>query len=294
MALDPTAAGGQPTLDPHPSLVLHEQVLDRISAMRPMQASVARLATAVADSESTIDEIEGIIRSDPSLAATLLREANSAASAPVSEITTIGAAVTRLGLARVLAVAVGSMVGPAVQQPLPVYQLAAGRLWEHSIISSYLAEAIYRMGTPAAGPETVTAALLHHVGLVVLNEFLDPGVFEAAQESNMGADGAERELIDVDHAEVGAALLETWGLPHSITDPVRYHHRPLECWTRAADVVCVASGLANEMIYGAEEPPWDTSVVDAALVRLDVTREAVTQATRSLLAQAGLTAGMTS
>ncbi len=270
-------------------LLFHGRLLDRAAAMRPMQATVCRLAAVMVDPDCSIEDVAKELRLDPPLVAALLKEAYSAASAPVAGISSIQAAATRLGLARVLAVAAGSMVGPTAQRSLEAYQLGPGGLWDHSILSSYVAEAIYGMGRDGIGPEVVASALLHHMGKIILNDILEPSQFHSAIMVNGSSDAAERELIDVDHAEMGAVLLEMWNLPASITEPIRFHHAPDRTEWPAAHVVNIASIIGRELggIARPGGPDMDDLLLDASLEALSLEREAVVHVTTSLLVLAG-------
>jgi HD-like signal output (HDOD) protein len=68
-------------------------------------------------------------------------------------------------------------------------------------------------------------------------------------------DEAERRVLGIDHAEVGAVLLESWGLPADIVEAVRYHHRPddFEGDPLGVDLVHIADILSMESGIGAGE-----------------------------------------
>ncbi len=280
-------------MDQARQLLFHGQLLDLAAAMRPMPIAVSGLSALMADPDCSIDDVAEELRSDPNLVAAVLREANSAASAPVAGISSIQAAVTRVGLARVLAIAAGSMLGPAAQCPLEAYQLGPGGLWDHSVISSYVAEAIYKMGRDGIGPEVVAAALLHDIGMIILDGVLEPSHFRSAMMINLTSDAAERELVDVDHAEMGAVLLEMWNLPASITHPIRFHHTPDLAGLPGAHVINIASIIADELgrasklhELGIVDPMLDTS-----LEALGLDRDSVVDGAVKLIVQAGRARG---
>jgi HD-like signal output (HDOD) protein len=65
---------------------------------------------------------------------------------------------------------------------------------------------------------------------------------------------AEQKVLGIDHAEVGARLLEHWNLPEHLVDVVRWHHRPEDFpgdEPRAANVVHVANVLCLMAGVGA-------------------------------------------
>lgn len=64
-----------------------------------------------------------------------------------------------------------------------------------------------------------TVALLHDIGKVVMGNFIDldpQPILDRAYNDRVPFEVAEREILGIDHAEVGAYLLETWNLPEEL------------------------------------------------------------------------------
>lgn len=233
----------------HPvSLALHHHLLDLADQIRPLPATIGHLATAIGNEDVRLEEVVAVLRDDPSLVAGLLRESNSAASSPAVAISTVESAVTRLGYARVLALATTLAMGGEKHEALPGYGLEAEDLWDHSVGTSYVAEAIVRCATISVAPEVVTAALLHDIGQIVLSKVLDPRHLAQARHEHVLITTAERELVEVDHAELGALLLDLWAVPATIVEAVRYHHEPTLAEGPMAHVVCAADHLAHVLL----------------------------------------------
>jgi hypothetical protein len=105
-----------------------------------------------------------------------------------------------------------------------------------------------------------TAALTHDIGKVVLGSFpeIDAyGIIALALRDRISFEEAERTILGIDHAEVGAFLAEHWGLPGSIVDAVRLHHQPelslehplIVNLVHVADVVClIVYDVLNELL----------------------------------------------
>jgi HD-like signal output (HDOD) protein len=62
---------------------------------------------------------------------------------------------------------------------------------------------------------------------------------------------AHDRRVDGDHAEIGAHLLDLWGLPHSLVEAVAFHHRPSAAPCPAFDAVA-AIHIADALVTGAE------------------------------------------
>jgi putative nucleotidyltransferase with HDIG domain len=258
--------------------------------MRPLPTSVTRLAAVVGDDDPSIAAVAEVLRQDPALVAAVLREANSAASAARDEIATIEAATTRLGMARVLAVAVMSSVADELGSSLPPYGAAAGVLYRHSVAASHVAEVVRAQATIALGAEVVTAALLHDLGTVVLAEVIERPALDAARLHHGELTSAERELADLDHAEIGALLAQTWRLPDPVVQAIAGHHRPSTFDEPLAAAVLLADAISHDLL-GASlgwREEVDEVEVGLATERLGVDYGAVTDRSETRLRLFGL------
>lgn len=267
-------------------LVTHDNILTVAEALPPLPSSVVKLAAVIANTNSEIDDVVATLREDPGLVTSVLSEANSAASASATEITTIEAALVRLGFARVLALSCNKTIGPQAVRALQAYRLPTGALWRHSVIASYVAETIFRALRGAVGPDVVTSTLLHDIGRVVLNNSLDRDQL-AMISRHIAVEDAERELLGVDHAEVGGALLDMWGLPQVIVRAVADHHRPANRRDNPATVVSFASHLANDIQPGPVAFRESATVTELATA-LDLDPEKIIEASRIALERAGV------
>ena len=264
-------------------------VLELAEAIRPMPASVGRLAAVVSDEFGQLSDVAAVVREDPMLVTNLLTEANSAASSPLSKITTVEAAVTRLGLARVMAVASLAVFGPDARKALDAYRMPAGALIEHAVRSSYVAEAAYGMLSGELDASVVTAALLHDLGMLALDMVLDRDQVEEAMAEGVVITTVERELVKVDHAELGALMLETWALPACLITAVRHHHEPFSVSDPATHVVAVADLLTHERYpTGAVDGDSRGDVLASLLDRLWLDRAELVRRSDRMMERAGL------
>jgi HD-like signal output (HDOD) protein len=67
----------------------------------------------------------------------------------------------------------------------------------------------------------------------------------------------ERERSGVTHAEIGAYLLDLWGLPHGVVEAVGYHEDPLPFSTEpqldAVAIVYIADRLCSELVVSRDD-----------------------------------------
>lgn len=208
------------------NLDLHHRILEEAEALRPLPQAVLDLARTVSSPDAGLREVAECLRGDPVLTGVVLREANSALMAARDAASTVEQAVVRLGGARVLAIAVANSLPSEVNQALPGYGIYEGGLHAHAVAASHAAEVIRSMSSPELPPSLVTAALLHDIGKILLGRMLRPQLIPDARQNGQDITSAERDLLDLDHAEVGAALVAHWKLPDDIVDAIRHHHQP--------------------------------------------------------------------
>jgi HD-like signal output (HDOD) protein len=201
------------------------------SCLDPLPMSVTRLASMVCGEEpADLQEITEIVQFDQALTASLLRAANSSWSASRTEITNVKDAVVRLGSSTVFSIALGVNVKSRMARDVPEYGLSEGDLWNHSVAASLAGELLLRKAKHKLPPETVTAALLHDVGKLVMCRFLGDDLLsvlqQAHEESGLTRMEAEYEVLGVHHAELGGLIAQIWGLPDSLVRGISYHHSP--------------------------------------------------------------------
>jgi putative nucleotidyltransferase with HDIG domain len=129
-------------------------------------------------------------------------------------------------------------------------------LWEHSLGVGVAANLIARkLGLPEC-EEIATAALLHDIGKVIISlkcSEAETAIRRATSEQNIYTWEAERQVLDTDHAEIGAWLSKSWFLPDKLSEPIAFHHdvilsenhRIKTSVVHMADVLIKASGFGN-------------------------------------------------
>lgn len=244
---------------------------DRID---PLPVSVTRLALLVGDANADIREIVEVITYDQSLAANLLRQVNSAALGGRVKITTVHDAVMRLGIGTLFTLALGASVRTAMGQAIPLFGLAEGELWRHSVAASLAAD-VLRSRSPRAVPmEASTAALLHDFGkLVMAKHFGAPlldRVAAAAANEGMTRLEAEKSVFGFTHAEVGGVVSERWNLPLAVVDGIRDHHRCDDDMSVVSRVVALSDVIADDMFVDELDPLlWDLRDAHMHGLRID-------------------------
>ena len=237
---------------PHSEFAIDvEAMLRGAEELEPLPASTTRLAGLVSSPDWDMKDIVEVISLDQSLTGRILSMANSAAAAGRVAIRTVDMAVNRLGSASVVSLAIGSCVRQEMDTGLEVYDLGEGELFRHSVASALAAEKLVAFCAEPIPPESFATALLHDVGKLVLARNLGERGCELLKRMKrargMDWHNAEREVLAIDHADLGGLVAEAWQLPDTIAEAVRHHHRPEECGNRRARIVAFTVALADQI-----------------------------------------------
>jgi putative nucleotidyltransferase with HDIG domain len=212
------------------------------------------LVEAVADPDANLNDLAAIVERDGAISAKLLQLANSAFFGLRGEVSSISQAITFLGLETVRYLVL--MVGVCEQFHSQHFghNFLEG-VWNHSVQTANLARIIAEAEhtSLAMAEQAFVAGLLHDMGKLIFAENLSRSYKEALEFAKLNsrpAWEAERHIFKATHGDVGAYLLELWGLPDCVAKAVALHHEPVaaegESITPLA-IIHVANQFAHEM-----------------------------------------------
>lgn len=207
-----------------------ESTLDRIlkSPQLPSVPAVAiKLLDLAQDMDSSTRDIVETIKSDPALAAKILRSANSSYFSFRSEIRTLEQAVPLIGRTVITSLALSfSLSTEAMADGLLAQRYK--QFWLQSVVQASAAETLAGfIGRKSMSGELFMTGLLIDVGqlamLRVLRDDYLP-VIEKLQDDDAELQQCEKEVIGFDHAEAGARLMQQWKFPQPMCDATLHHH----------------------------------------------------------------------
>jgi len=249
------------------TLLSRQEVYRRAKEIQPLPASVRRLLKLVSSDLYSTSDIVEVVQYDPALTGDLLVRANSAESASRTRITEIKVAVTRLGANTVVQTALGRALNRQMQGALPAYGLEKGDMWEHALASSVAADLVMARVDQTLPTSLSTAALLHDVGKLVVSACLPPSLVtslaQTAELEDRPLVEVERDVLGIDHAEVGAIVARSWGMPVSIQVAITKHHDWHEIEDRFALGVALSDRLAH-LIHDVDEEADPRELPEAA------------------------------
>ena len=189
-----------------------QQLVAAVDRMPAFPKSVQRILALSQDSRSTPRELAQVIDKDPVLTVKVLKVVNSAYFRLPKQINAIGHAVVYLGFNATKNLAIGM----AAIGMLPDDN-AAGFSWHdyllHSLATAGIAKQLAARVGDADPMDCFVAGLLHDFGKVVLARFMPAQLqraLEISRANNSSLHLALREVLGVDHATVGAMLVEKW------------------------------------------------------------------------------------
>jgi putative nucleotidyltransferase with HDIG domain len=107
------------------------------------------------------------------------------------------------------------------------YDLSEGELWRYSVSSALIARELAEKRGSKDNYLLFTGALLKDIGKVLMNQY----VADASEKINtlVSKDGlsfkeAEKEVIGIDHAELGGIVAEKWKFSSEMVEIIRNHH----------------------------------------------------------------------
>ena len=226
------------------------------SAMRlpALPALYSRVTLLLRDPEASLRDVAALVDQDVAIAARVLQLANSAFFGRTRRITRLDEAVAFIGLTPLRALILSAEAFETLDPSGAVGGFSVEALQRRAQSTARLARSL--ADDPAQGDDAFCAALLHDIGLLILAsiepDHVATSIAIAARDGRWLAD-VERELRGTSHAEVGAHLLELWGLPDAIAEAVAYHHRPDQAHDAVFDVTAVVA-IAGALLEELDEP----------------------------------------
>jgi HD-like signal output (HDOD) protein len=223
-----------------------------LAELPPLSPVVAQLTGTLSGDDVDFRDVERIIRRDPVLTARVISAANTVAYAAHAPSVSIHNAIMRLGVLAVRRLAFLLSFYSAV----PGTGAQRQAFWRHSLAVAHAANVVARHAVKwnASGESehAFLAALIHDLGLLALGSHHakeDAAVVAYAKENRMARWQVEREMLGVDHAQLGARLAIHWAFPEVITSVIEFHHDFASAPTPSrwlAAVVALADALCNE------------------------------------------------
>jgi len=231
-----------------------EKILEKINYIPPFPLTVSRVLHMLRDPEVNPEAVAEAVKFDQALTTNVLRYCNSSYFGIRRTISNLKEAIIYIGLSELKKIIVRSGTRQYFEKRKSGYEQNTGELWTHVLASSILAEKIKVLIVESNTDNVFIAALLHDIGKLVLSEFVEDfsgKIFNLIDEKGLSFLEAEKSVLGIDHADLGAVILEKWEFPEDIITAVKKHHTYFEEEDSALDnIVRLSDSMAMTMGYG--------------------------------------------
>jgi len=253
--------------------------LEETIEIPPLADTAQKIIKLRVDPNASIDDITGVVETDPALAAQVVSWAASPYYASPGKIRSVEDAIVRvLGFDLVINLALGLALGKTLSLPKDQPQQATP-YWQQSIYTAAIIEGLTRAMPRAERPEaglTYLAGLLHNFGYLLLAHVFPPHFSLICRHlevnPHLNHTYVEQHLLGINREQIGAWLMKLWDMPEELSTALRFQHDPAYDGEYSAfpNLVCLATRLLRSRGIGSgpqEEIP------DELLERLGITRE---------------------
>ena len=215
-----------------------------------------------------LDGVEGIlamdgdiiemIHYDPPIALEVLKQANSPLYGHSSQIFSLQQAAELLGIGAIKNVILTTSIYERFEDhQTPVIELELTKLWIHSAVTASAAGGIGAMVDDLDPDVCFTVGLIKDCGLIALAMHYSESIndiMKCQANDKISLFEAEQKVIGITHAEIGASMLENWGLPKELSETIKNcceteNGNP---GSKLSGVIGLAKFLAVSWGYGCE------------------------------------------
>lgn len=194
-------------------------LISRLPAFSPV---ALKLMAIISDENVSFKQVTELIRVDPALSGEVLSLANSGLYGRRFPVRSIMHAMALVGIRKVGSIVITAALWKALPRRGSPFISA---WWRHAVASALVAEHV-TAGSPGID-SAYTAGLLHAVGQLALfqyspDQYVEGVKFCCSTGSNLME--YERDSFGIDHAALGDAILNKWGLAEDLREAVAAHH----------------------------------------------------------------------
>ena len=234
-----------------------DDIISGIDTLRPIPPVAAQIMSLAEDENSSLAEIADLIVHDPSITASILKICNAAHFGLSRRIESVQDAIVLLGLDEIIELVLLNATAENFRDEPDGYGLGEGELWKHAVISAYAAKRLAEShGFVSQKHLIFTAALLKDIGKLIMGRFVAfsyEKINILVHSKGYSFNEAEKEVIGINHEELGAQLGRKWRFGDKLVYMIRHHHmtdasarnNPETALVYLADMVCMMIGFGT-------------------------------------------------
>ncbi len=263
-------------LDERTKELVMKRILSRVKDIPSLPDAVIKALKMLNNPKSNAADVAAVLSRDEGLTVRILKLANSAYYGLPRQVTNLSEAVAILGYKTVKSIVLAASVYTYINKKFDGYALQRGDLWRHSLSVAVVSRLLAMKVKYHDPEEAFIAGMIHDIGKIVLNEYVKFGfsiIVRMVEEENVPFMEAERKVLGFDHAEIGAKIIEQWGLPQQFAAVAHYHHEPEKApdeYKQLVNIVHVANSVVLMLGIGVGSDGLLYPVSEEALSSLGI------------------------
>ncbi len=244
-----------------------------IQKLQPIPQVALKILRIINEDNYDIASLSAEMRQDQILSARTLKLCNSVYFQKRNKIETMDHALVYLGQKILVKFIISAAINTFFNQAGMGYSLCRGGIYHHAVGTAIIAEKIAEATGKAAPALAYTGGLLHDIGKVVLDQFIQdalPLFYRQLFEEGKNSSEAEKAIFGIDHKDAGRALAVQWFFPESLTEIITHHHKPENAvqYQDLVHIIYLADLLISRFHVGLEFERLNTDTLAQRLERL--------------------------
>jgi two-component system cell cycle response regulator len=188
---------------------------------------ILKLLRITNDENASLDDLERLVGTEPTILTKMLRIVNSAAFAIPHRVSNVREAIHHVGFRAIRTLALEVTIFEQLVAPSRRYYFDRIHFWQHCLSVACMSKAIAEELKYPNSDEVYVAGLLHDIGKIILEVYgrISYSKFlKHLPPTNGLLVDDEAQVIGMGHDALGAFFCAEWGLPESFVLAIRLHH----------------------------------------------------------------------
>jgi len=231
-----------------------KQLIKEIDSLKPVPQIVNKILAITKDPDSSVADMAEIVMYDPMITADLLKSCNSAYFNLPRKVESVNDAIALLGMNHIVDLVLIKGCSANLKKKQEGYGLNEGDLWRQAVSCAIITKDIANKQNIDNQQMLFTCALLKDIGKVILDRFVGDSftkIFNLVQKKQISFREAEKKIIGIDHAEIGAIVAKKWNFSPKMVYIIRNHHMSDEKAENdiatsivfLSDIICMMMGI---------------------------------------------------
>ncbi len=232
-----------------------KQLIEMVESIPAFPQSVNQVIAMTSNANCPPKKLVQVIERDPILTMKVLKLVNSAFFGLSKEVISVQHSVVYVGLNTIKNVAISvAMAGVLPAENDAGLDMQA--FWKDSLAVGVIAKLLAEKNRvpPNESADYFVAGLLHNIGKVIFAHYFPDDykkVLTLSQEKGLPLHKVEKELMGLDHCQLGSLLAKAWKLPENLRMCIRSHHTMVKDYGENKLLVAIiAAHQLNHYING--------------------------------------------